>query len=631
MKTLSPLSALALAITLAPFAAQAQNSVAPPSSPAERPVEALMAKEEAFQATNALRMQKVGVREFLRRLEGSRQKYLSVKSDLQDERVSAFIKNRSTVAATKDVANLLGGTWAAIPSPERAEGYSLLRYFHAKSCEEELWSKVRRAALDPYRKLGGLLKTSAEEYRKQEAELRREGKEPDDPLLRNGNLFYLRYAPSRAAIALLDTLPDEALFEGLKSRRLFLPARAMTETQKRLTLELAKHAGKSLEPEPEGDAASVATRADEIGQFARGFGVFFFFPLNPLKASLPRFGLGFGGMQLAGANMGEERDVALDLLPVRGSPYARPISRRSPKYPELESVVFPEAIDSSRWKNATWDEALASLSAHLDFPLYSDSYSYLLMPQDRGDLPMPDLAKKPLPEALDALCERYHYLWWFQDGALLFRSRTWFLERLYEVPFATLALLEKQLKAKGTLDAEAIAALSELTPLQLEGLGVMALSATGELQSAATGSRDSYRRLRSGANSSYHVYSYLRLFKTLSEKQKQEAMSAGGLSFESLSPAQQRTLSFTLMELQGSETGYQPKGVFFRVEASPLDAPPSKTEGGEQEGSLQGLLGTKVKIQALERSHLSLQTTLTIAFKQKETSQNATRRKTQEP
>ena len=627
MKPILFLSTILLSCSLIPLLAQTPNSAVALST--EPPtVESLMAKEEAFQVNNTLRLQNIGIRSLLRRLAGRNQKYLDVRPDMQEERVTAFIRSRSTALATKDIANLLGGMWRAIPSTEHTEGYTILHNARAISREEELWAKVKTAAIEPYHKLVRYLKISPEEYRKLEAELRQEKKEADDPLFHNGNLFSLRYTPARTAIALLGTLSDEQIFEGIKSQRYFLSARSMTDTQKRLALELAKYAGTASEQE--GGESNRGVRLSERAQFAREFGIFFYFSLDPLKACLPRFEVGFGGAILAGASMGKETDFSQDLLPVRGSPYAHPITKRLPKYPELESQTFPEAIDTAQWKNATWDEVLTTLSANLNLPLYSDSYSYLPTPQERGDLPIPDLVKKSMPEALDALCNRYHYLWWYQDGAILFRSRTWFIEKLYEVPFPTITLLEKQLKAKQGLDADAITALADLTPRQMEGLGVMAVSAQGGLQ-LASANREAYRSVR-GTGNAYRSYNYLRVFKLLSADQKREAMGAAGIPFEHLSKEQQRTLSFVLIQELGSEVGYQPKDIFFKVKQSPLaESSDNTAESNGSEATQQSMAGVQLTITALERPTATLHAQLTIAIKRGTISQTPTRRQRQEP
>ncbi len=597
---------------LAPSFTHAQrDSVSITLSPQSDEVQ--MAKEPEYQVSNSLHIQHLAVKSLFRRLKGSNRKFLDVRPDIQEERVSAFFKDRSTALVTRDVANLLGGIWIPLPNAKHPEGYSFQYYYRAKSIRDALRAKVKTVAIAPYRKLTEYLKTSPEAFRKLEAELRQQNKKPDDPILRNGNLFYLHYAPCRTAITLLSTLSDEQLFEGIENQRLFLPTHSMNEMQLRLVLQLAQYASRGMEATPEEDMNGLQGRRNEVIQFAREFGIFLYFPLDPLRACVLNCGFGFGGMQVAGANMGEERDMSLDILPVRGNPYTHSATQPPPQYPELESLPFPESVDTTKWKEATWNEVLAQLSEHLDIPIYSDSYSYLLTPHDRGDLPMPNLTKKSLPEALDALCTRYHYLWWYQDGALLFRSRTWFLECLYEVPQTTLTLLEKQLKTTETLDATAVTALAELTPRQIEGLGAIAASVKGDLKLATT-NRVAYRRLRQ-AGSAYSASRYLSVFKLLSDEQKRAAMSAGGLSLDRLTQKQRVALQFVLMEQTASEVGYQPKGAFFRINISPLTGISNTTERGEDSSAKLGIRGVSLTMAALERTHLALYATLNIAIK----------------
>ncbi|MCX6381079.1 MAG: hypothetical protein NT023_16680 [Armatimonadetes bacterium] len=137
MKPILFLSTILLSCSLIPLLAQTPNSAVALST--EPPtVESLMAKEEAFQVNNTLRLQNIGIRSLLRRLAGRNQKYLDVRPDMQEERVTAFIRSRSTALATKDIANLLCGMWRAIPSTEHTEGYTILHNARAISREEEL-------------------------------------------------------------------------------------------------------------------------------------------------------------------------------------------------------------------------------------------------------------------------------------------------------------------------------------------------------------------------------------------------------------------------------------------------------------------------------------------------------------
>lgn len=550
-----------------------------------------MAKELIYRSQNSIEWQSVNVKVALRRLKGHRQKPLEVRPDMQEEKVIAFAKDRTTAEITKDIANLLGGTWRAIPNTEKPESYMFTHSFEAKRREEAIWAYLKSKAVAPYRKLINYLKQDPETFRKMEAE----ATQPADPALQNGNLFYLRNAPNRTALSLLCSLSDDQIFEGMKQGKLFLPSRSMAPSQQQAVQELTQYAGNLLAIS---DPNEKQTRAKETAQFGREMGIWFYLPLDPLKGEVPQFAFGFGGMQYMGMSAGASADHICEYLTVRGNPYI--MSPPRPKYRDLDDKTFPAEIDTTTWNNATWGEVVTTLAKHLPQPLYSDSYSFLPTPQDRGNLPLVALANKPLPEALDLLCNRYHYTWWYQDGAILFRSRSWLLEQRYEVPSATLALLEKQLKANGRLDSEGVSALAELTPQQLEGLGILAVSAKGGLQLAAT-SKDAYMRLRAGTDA-YATYNYLRLFKLLSTEQKREVMAPGGIPIERMTREQQRTLATNLMEAQGSEIGYQPKGAIFKITQTSLEGVPNA-------------LGVQLIVSGIERPRQALFAQLAVAIK----------------
>jgi hypothetical protein len=556
-----------------------------------------MTKELAFRAQNSIAWQNVTVKQALRRLAGHRQKPLEVRPDIQEEKIFAFSKDRTTAEVTKDIANLLGGTWRAIPNIEKPESYLLTKTFEANRREEAFWAYLKSQAVAPYRKLMGYLKEDPETFRKLEAKANEQGGQPEDPALQNGNLFYLRNAPNRTALALLCSLSDDQIFEGMKQGRLFLSARSLSLAQQQAVQGLTQFAGNLLAIS---DPTEKQARARETIQFGNEMGIWLYLPLDPLKGDVPQFGFGFGGMQYIGMSGGTSSDNVCTYFQERGNPYIALPPRRIPQYRELEGKVFPAEIDTSAWNNATWGEVVGTLAKHLPFPLYSDSFAFLPTPQDRGNLPLVDLANKPLSKALDILCNRYHYLWWYQDGAILFRSRSWLLEKRYEVPNSTLTLLEKQLKAKGRLDNEGINALAELTPQQLEGLEVLSVTAKGGLRLAAS-DKDAYMRLRTGTDT-YSAYHYLRLFKHLSTEQKREVMEPAGIPIERMSREQQQALANILKESQGSEIGYQPKGAIFKIVQKPI-------EGGEN------TLGVQLILSGIERPKQALFAQLAVAVK----------------
>ncbi len=130
-------------------------------------------------------------------------------------------------------------------------------------------------------------------------------------------------------------------------------------------------------------------------------------------------------------------------------------------YPALRGMPFPAEFDVKQGTKRTLDHRSEGVVAsHKSADLLGPLHLPAKRPSEREGKPLPVLAKMDFPEGLDALCERYHYLWWYDGGCLYFRSRTWFIENLYEIPPRTLALLQKQLKEHGELDIQGMDALS---------------------------------------------------------------------------------------------------------------------------------------------------------------------------
>ncbi|MCC2670808.1 MAG: hypothetical protein K0Q72_3279 [Armatimonadetes bacterium] len=79
-----------------------------------------------------------------------------------------------------------------------------------------------------------------------------------------------------------------------------------------------------------------------------------------------------------------------------------------------------------------------------------------------------------ITEALDALCRRYCYLWWEQDGCVYLRARAWPWDAELEPPDRLLDSWSVALDRKGRLGAAEVALLAGLTGRQLQGLANLA-------------------------------------------------------------------------------------------------------------------------------------------------------------
>ena len=202
---------------------------------------------------------------------------------------------------------------------------------------------------------------------------------------------------------------------------------------------------------------------------------------DPVTGAVLSYGTGLSRFYGGSGNF-RDLPAPADLLPVRGRPYnINPEGKMlRPTYPELAHQPFPAEFKLDNDADCTWREVVQQLAMHLKSPLFSDDYGFTYSPKARGGSKLPGLAKRNLVQGLDALCNHYRYLWWYEDGMFFFRSRTWFLEKQYEVPPPTLALLQKHLQAEGRLDVACLDALSQLTLRQLQGLNMLRTVETNE-------------------------------------------------------------------------------------------------------------------------------------------------------
>jgi hypothetical protein len=126
-----------------------------------------------------------------------------------------------------------------------------------------------------------------------------------------------------------------------------------------------------------------------------------------------------------------------------------------------------------------WDTLVALLPAALQRDVVSDGY--LCRPQSRTDgTGQPILlARKgtPVAEALDAVCEKFEYLWWERDGFLFFRARTWPWDQPFEPSDSFLDSWTQALVHDRPIGLSEFAALLQLTPSQLTGLSCLASGA----------------------------------------------------------------------------------------------------------------------------------------------------------
>src|SRR5207248_1570636 len=109
--------------------------------------------------------------------------------------------------------------------------------------EQDLWRDTLERAAAPLFQMPAYLKTPAEEYKRLNKEYEDKHQEPQDPLLRSGNLFYLGRPDSRAAVAFLPALSAKQRLALLLDQRLLLPWSEMDARQQELATSMARYIG----------------------------------------------------------------------------------------------------------------------------------------------------------------------------------------------------------------------------------------------------------------------------------------------------------------------------------------------------------------------------------------------------
>ena len=120
-----------------------------------------------------------------------------------------------------------------------------------------------------------------------------------------------------------------------------------------------------------------------------------------------------------------------------------------------------------------WPGVMTALSEAAGLDVMTESY--ICRPPPRGRRPGPAqmvfARGTPLPEALNAICGRFGYIWWEERGCYYFLSGTWPSDLDYEVPPGLIRTWQSSLAKRGRVGSEELLMLSNLTPRQRVGLG----------------------------------------------------------------------------------------------------------------------------------------------------------------
>jgi hypothetical protein len=476
------------------------------------------------------------------------------------ERVSLFAKKQPLSRLMLGVKTLFDYNWLPTSISKPPTGYKLVPSRSVRQYEQDLWRQTLEQAAAPLFRLPAYLKTPAAEYKRLREKLGAANQEPKDPLLRGGNLYYLGKSAPRTAVAFLPTLSAKQRLALLLDQRLFVPWNEMDAQQQELATSLARFIGQDRVKEVDAALIRKGEKVEDSIDWLKQFGLVLYVGTDALTNAVTTYGYGLGGGSYAGAQFDAVPRPSESLLPVRGNPYAQKPHARPPVYPEMEQAAFPKEFHLTD-KTYAWSQVMEELSKYVSLPLFSDDYAAEPTPDEHGDAVLPDLSKLSLAAGLDALCKRYHRLWWRENGMLFFRSRTWFIERQYEVDPAVPAMLQKQLETTGKLDTQAIDLLTTLTPQQLEGLNALATLDQGQLRRT---NPNIFQRIR-GGDLARNAYDYLQVWAMLDQMQKDQALSAQGLSVAEMSPPQRQAILHILFLDTWSEIQAMPADPRFRV------------------------------------------------------------------
>lgn len=456
---------------------------------------------------------------------------LSAGRGIRWDQVTLRVKRRSARRVMAELAELLNCTW------EREERQHVLNMgTRARAFEENLRRRWFGGAVDELLDYAALAKRPPEYYLRLKEAVDR--KQWLDPRLRQGVAMTVLTTPGQhATLQLLLTLSRDQLLSLISEQQYYLRWEEMNPIQRELALQIANYMETNgyLSRPSESILPGARQWVQEMGLVLQ----------NSARTRSPhpsRYEVYIGRASVEGGAYITSRSASPQgLVETRGNPYpprdprrARSAAAGSREYEDLEGMPFP-ARGFRQTYPSTWPEVFRQLAERLPFALYSD---YFPVPpigwavpadwnprEETGNPPIPPLEKMSLAQGLDALCARYGKVWWRRGDALFFRSRTWFLDRLYQVPPPVLKALRQKFRTLGRLDRQGIDLLAGLTRRQLSGIGLLT-------EEELNGSPRGYLE--------HQMYLPLRVFALFTQEQKARALSEAGVPFRQMTPTQQR-------------------------------------------------------------------------------------------
>jgi hypothetical protein len=282
--------------------------------------------------------------------------------------------------------------------------------------------------------------------------------------------------------------------------------------------------------------ARVILRMDqsELGQFViegmsgaegrgKGQGFLHFQPSGPLAVGMSA---AIGDLHDRAAPPQLARDPSLrlrvTLRPVAhcGSPKDGLASKPASSSPAERRV-------SDRVQKTTTADVMEALHGATGMPIISDFYTRLYPPEAVV------VRDQPLFEAIDRLADATRLRWHKEGDWLQFRSRTYYDDRLKEVPNRLLSRWAAARRRQGMLTLDDLCEIAKLPDAQLDGAEM------------AEGARECFGLVEWELANSRHWRPHLRFLAGFTSAQRQEAMSPLGLAFTKMPLAQQQAfLSF---------------------------------------------------------------------------------------
>lgn len=391
--------------------------------------------------------------------------------------VMANVKERSVAKVKADLAELFLYSWTDDPAKPLLTAGARVR-----GLEQRHRAKTFGGAADRMAAYAALVHQPPEFFQQYATE-RSKGRFADDPRLRHVEPELFLSRPHRFAIGLWSTLTRDQLAAtfAASSHRVYLPWRQMTDEQRKIAHALAEEC-ENPAPGPKyltiGSAPHSVELVQEFGVVLMGwtwnFGRSSHIKYAQVYRTKPPILLAY--------NL-DFREETPQGKANRGSPYelapSDPAGERS--YSDLDRMPFPGKGFRQSFP-MTWPDTFRQLADRLPFALYSDYFTGKSVGTDNSATPR-EVSGNPavmpfesmhVGQALDTLCSHVGQVWWRRGDAIFFRSRTWFIDRVYNPPRDVLALCRKQLTEKGKLDRDAVDHLAALTWQEMAGLDNLA-------------------------------------------------------------------------------------------------------------------------------------------------------------